>query len=74
MSVPSYIKLSPNMDRATMVNAMNQNFNQIQSQDRRKVITDENGTNRIIIGLAPNGKYGIYITKKGIDVIKKLEA
>ena len=62
------------MDMATLVNALNQNFNQIQSQDRRKVITDEDGTSRILIGLAPNGKYGIHITKKGIDVIKKLEA
>ena len=64
MSVPSYIKLSPNMGTATLINALNTNFNQIQSQDRRKVITDEDGTNRILIGLAPNGKYGIYITKK----------
>ena len=69
MSVPSYIKLSPNMNTATLINALNTNFNIVQSQDRRKVITDENGTNRIILGRFPDGSYGLIISKPGVDVL-----
>lgn len=65
MSVPSYIKLSPQMDMATLINALNQNFNQIQSQDRRKVITDEDGFDRIVIGKQDNGSYAIKVSEDG---------
>jgi len=68
MSVPSYIKLSPQMDMATLVNALNQNFNQVQSQDRRKVITDENGNDRIILGKRDDGTYGMKISEIGTSV------
>ena len=56
------------MDMSTLVNALNQNFNQVQSQDRRKIITDENGTDRIILGKFPDGTYGLIVSKEGIDV------
>ncbi len=68
MSVPSYIKLSPNMDMATLINALNTNFNIAQSQDRRKVITDEDGNDRIIIGKRDDGTYGIKMSEKGVGV------
>lgn len=68
MSVPSYIKLSPQMDMATLVNALNNNFNQIQSQDRRKVITDEDGNDRIVLGKQKDGTYNLIIVAPGIDV------
>ena len=68
MSVPSYIKLSPNMDMATLINALNTNFNIAQSQDRRKVVTDENGDDRIIFGRLPDGTYGLVISKPTVDV------
>ena len=68
MSVPSYIKLSPQMDMATLINALNQNFNQIQSQDRRKVITDEDGLDRIVLGKQEDGTYAIRVTGVGKDV------
>lgn len=68
MSVPSYIKLSPQMDMATLVNALNQNFNQIQSQDRRKVITDEDGNDRIVLGKQEDGTYAIRVSGVGDDV------
>lgn len=67
MSVPSYIKLSPQMDMATLINALNQNFNQIQSQDRRKVITDEDGYDRIVLGKQDNGTYAIKVSEAGKD-------
>lgn len=68
MSVPSYIKLSPQMDIATLVNALNTNFNQVQSQDRRKVITDEDGKNRIVLGKQDDGTYAIRVSENGKDV------
>lgn len=67
MSVPSYIKLSPQMDMATLINALNQNFNQIQSQDRRKVITDEDGNDRIVLGKQDDGRYAIKVSEDGKD-------
>ena len=68
MSVPSYIKLSPQMDMATLVNALNTNFNQVQSQDRRKVITDEDGNDRIVLGKQEDGTYAIRVSGVGNDV------
>jgi len=68
MSVPSYIKLSPQMDMATLVNALNTNFNQVQSQDRRKVITDEDGKDRIVLGKQEDGTYAIRVSGSGTDV------
>lgn len=62
------------MDMGTLVTAINSTFNQLESENRTKVIRDENGINRILIGLAPNGKYGVYITKPGVDVLKELES
>ncbi len=55
------------MDMATLINALNQNFNQVQSQDRRKVITDEDGNDRIVIGKQEDGRYAIKVTEEGKD-------
>lgn len=68
MSVPSYVKLSPQMDTATLINALNQNFNQVQSQDRRKVITDEDGNDRIVLGRQDDGTYAIRVSEAGRTV------
>lgn len=56
------------MDMATLVNALNQNFNQVQSQDRRKVITDEDGNDRIVLGKQEDGTYAIRVSGAGDDV------
>ena len=74
MSQPSYIKLSPRMDMSTLINALNQNFNQIQSQDRRKVITDEDGYDRIVLGKLVDGTYNLVISAPGIDVNDTIES
>ena len=66
------IQLTPNMDMATLVNAINDMMRQVESENRTKVIKDEQGNNRILIGRAPNGSYGVYIVKPGFDVIKEL--
>lgn len=56
------------MDMATLVNALNNNFNQVQSQDRRKVITDEDGKDRIVLGKQEDGTYAIRVSGVGDDV------
>lgn len=68
----SPIQLTPNMDMATLVNAINDMMRQIESENRTKIITDENGQKRAIIGRAPNGEYLIAISAQGIDVIDAL--
>lgn len=69
----SPIQLTPDMDINTMVNAINNNFRQIEAENRTKIIRDENGENRILIGRAPTGKYVVAITVPGKDVVKELE-
>lgn len=66
------IQLTPNMDMATLVNAINDMMRQIESENRTKVIKDEDGVNRILIGRAPNGEYLIAVSAQGIDVIDAL--
>ena len=68
----SPVKLTPNMEMGTLVNAINNNFNQLESENRTKVIKDENGVNRILLGKSPKGVYGLYISKPNIDVLKEL--
>ncbi len=68
MSVPSLVKLAPNMDMNTLVAALNANFNQIQAESRRKVVTDESGVDRIVIGRLEGGDYGIEVSGEGYDV------
>lgn len=66
------IQLTPNMDMATLVNAVNDMMRQIELENRSKTIVDEDGVKRAIIGRAPNGEYLIAISAKGIDVIEAL--
>ena len=68
----SPIRLTPNMDPQTMVQAINDNFRQLESENRTKIIKDENGQQRVIMGRAPNGEYLIAISAKGKDVVEAL--
>ena len=66
------IQLTPNMDMATLVNAINDMMRKVESENRSKTIVDEDGVKRVIIGRAPNGEYLVAISAKGIDVIEAL--
>lgn len=68
----SPIILTPNMDMPTLVSAVNNTLRQIQAENRTKIIVDEDGDKRILIGAKPDGTYGIYITKPGLDVLEEL--
>jgi len=69
----SPIQLTPGMDPATMAQVINDNFRQLESENRTKVIKDDEGTNRILLGRAPKGNYVLAITIKGTDVLTVLE-
>lgn len=68
------LKFTDTMPMGTLVNAINQNFSQIEAENRTKIIRDENGDNKILIGLAPDGTYGIFVIKPGYDVLKELNS
>lgn len=59
MSSFSPIPLTPSMDKNTMISAINDAFRQIQAENRRQVITDENGNDIIVIGRQEDGSYNI---------------
>ncbi len=69
----SPIKLTPTMDQNTMISVLNANFAQIESENRTKVITDENGDERILIGREPNGHYVIAIVGPNKKVLQALQ-
>ena len=62
------LKLTPTMPQQVMVDAINQNFRQIEAESRRKVVTDEDGKDRILIGKKEDGKYAIKVSAPGYDV------
>lgn len=64
----SPLKLTPNMPTEVMIDAINQNFRQIEGESRRKVVTDENGFDRIIIGRQEDGSYSVKVSADGYDV------
>ena len=68
----SPIQLTPNMDMATLANAINDMMRQIESENRTKIIVDENGKKRAILGRAPNGEYLIAVSAQGVDVLDAL--
>jgi len=61
------------MDAATMASTINDNFRQLEAENRTKVMRDENGTDRILLGRAPKGNYVLAITIIGTSVITALE-
>lgn len=53
------VKLTPQMDSSTLTNAINDTFNQIETENRVKVIRDSDGLDRMVIGQWDNTNYGI---------------
>jgi hypothetical protein len=62
------LKLTTSMPQNVMIDAINQNFRQIEGESRRKVVTDEDGKDRIIIGRKEDGGYSIKVSDAGYDV------
>ena len=70
----SPIRATPAMTTADLANVINDLADQVESENRTKVIKDEDGVNRILIGRGPKGNYVVAISVKGKDVVKELEA
>lgn len=66
----SPIQLTPGMTVAEIATAVNNTHRQIEAENRTKVVKDENGVNRIILGRMPDGSYGLLVTKPGIDAVE----
>lgn len=69
----SPIRATPNMATADLANVINDLGQQLESENRTKIIKDESGVNRIIMGQFPDGTYGFAISQAGIDVVDALE-
>lgn len=70
----SGIRATPNMSLADIANIINDLASQLESENRTKIIKDENGVNRVLIGQAPKGNYVVAITVPGKDVVKELDS
>ena len=64
----SRITITPGMDENTMIYVINTNLQQVEAENRNKVIRDEQDDDRIIIGRIHDGTYGIVISNKGVNV------
>ena len=62
------IQLTPGMDQATILAAINNVFRQIEQENRTKIVKDEDGVDRIILGRNPDGSYGLRVSQPGKDV------
>ena len=69
----SPIQLTPNMDTATLVSALNDMMRQLEAANRTQIIRDEDGVDRVLIGRAPKGNYVVAITVPGKNVVTELE-
>lgn len=70
----SPIQLTPGMTVADIATAVNNTFQQLESENRTKVVRDETGVDRVLLGRAPKGNYVLAITVPGKNVVQELEA
>lgn len=57
----------------SIVRQLNEWGRLLSNEKRTEVYKDNSGTNRIIIGVLPDGDTGIVISKEGIDVLTVFE-
>lgn len=69
----SPIWIGPNTTVEGIAIAVNDTFRQLEQENRTKVIRDETGLNRIIMGRFPDGTYGFAISIPGVDVLDALD-
>lgn len=68
----SPIRATPSMSMADLVNAYNDLANQLESENRTRIMRDETGTDRIIFGKTPKGEWLIAISAQGINILDAL--
>ena len=70
----SVMRATPGMSVADLATVINSLADQLESEGRTKVVRDESGVDRVLIGRAPKGNYVVAITVPTKDVVKELEA
>ena len=55
-------------DLSTVVNDMNTNLLDLKGREVTQVFKDDNGNPRVILGKAPDGTYGLKVSKDGYNV------
>jgi len=68
------MRATPGMSAADLATVINSIADQLESESRTKVVRDESGVDRVLIGRAPKGNYVVAITIPTKDVVKELEA
>lgn len=59
----------PQAQIQSVVKQLNQWGRSLSNETRTDVYKDNSGTNRILIGVLPNGETGIVISNEGTDVL-----
>lgn len=62
------IQLTPGMNQPTQNTIINNNFEKVKQDSITRIITDEDGNERILIGRRPDGTYGIDYALPGNSV------
>jgi len=69
----SVMRATPNMTVADLATVINSLADQLESENRTRVVRDESGVDRVLIGRAPKGNYVVAITVPTKNVITELE-
>lgn len=68
------MRATPNMSAADLATVINSIADQLESENRTRIVRDESGVDRVLIGRAPKGNYVVAISVPTKDVVKELEA
>jgi len=69
----SVMRATPSMTVADLATVINSLADQLESENRTRVVRDESGVDRVLIGRAPKGNYVVAITVPTKNVITELE-
>lgn len=69
ISVSSINKDDPQKQMESMAKQLNDWGRALSNEKRTDVYKDNSGTNRILIGVLPDGETGIVVSKEGVDVL-----
>lgn len=69
VSVSSIYQDDPQKQMESMAKQLNDWGRALSNERRTDLYKDNAGTNRILIGVLPDGETGIVISKEGVDVL-----
>lgn len=69
ITVSSINQEDPQKQMESMARQLNEWGRALSNEKRTDVYKDNSGTNRILIGVLPDGETGIVVSKEGIDVL-----